>query len=227
MQRTSAVLAAGLIGATGSLPAQGEPEIAIVRCETESSGNITVTHWSVTHETDDLWTSIDYRQGCAATVARLLRLGLKLLDGPQITTFSPSSSAMSYSFFFLNERGLVFPTDRTGEAGVNGSRTPSLQAGIGAAQGHSGQRTDAESIRAVRSEGVAVRAMAVGDASEPAQSDQLAQPGGEGLAEANTDTVESTRGTPHRSQIPVGSRAVHEGPDRGRRVLPKASLLMD
>ena len=89
MQRAVVVLVVGLVGSTSLLPAQDwESEVAILRCQTDPGGHMTVSHRNVTN---NLITPYSTVRTVREQYLSCSILGMKLLDGPRATTFSADS----------------------------------------------------------------------------------------------------------------------------------------
>ena len=73
-------------------------KVAVIRCETDSDGAITVRNSSVTSATG---VTVQRGDRCAATVSSLLQAGLRLSHRPKVTTSSSMDDEVSFNFVFL------------------------------------------------------------------------------------------------------------------------------
>ena len=200
MRTATAVLMAGL-GMTCSLLAEDlAPEVAVVRCESEPSGAITVRNWSVT---DYLRGIIEYQDSCAETVASLLGKGLKLSFGPRVTTFSPTNREVSYSFVFLSDASHVPASNRAAEDGAAHSEPSGSRAGFDVAQDFSardlGKREGTELLDPLRAARTPGRTGPLDQSSERGAQGETRQPGKKRRATEPADTSCGADGSPPAS----------------------------
>lgn len=73
-------------------------KVAVIRCETNSAGGVTVRNSSLTTATG---VTIQRGNRCAAALSSLLQAGLRLSHAPRVTASSSMSDEVSFNFVFL------------------------------------------------------------------------------------------------------------------------------
>ena len=110
MTRTMAAAVATLLAAAWVFPAVARAsdhydsvcmpdKVAVIRCETDSDGGVTVRNSSVTSA---VGVTIQRGNRCAAAVSSLLQAGLRLSQRPEVTTGSLMADEVSFNFVFID-----------------------------------------------------------------------------------------------------------------------------
>lgn len=115
MTRITAVALAALLSAAWVFPAGAQAsgndstrsgctpdKVAVIRCETDSDGGIKVRNSSLTSATEVV---IQRGDRCAAAISGLLQAGLRMADGPKVTTSPLSGTEVQLSVLGLRASG--------------------------------------------------------------------------------------------------------------------------